>query len=192
MTYSQFCGCSDIASSTNVYAGLSCEHEATVFCNPTNDVSHISYCVNDGTCVKNEDSNGMHYGCDCGDKYTGDYCEYVVSQTVPDDWAKDVSSVSDDSDPYPLAGSLNGKQEPTNVGAIVGGVLGAVVVLIIILLGAVWYRRHRFTEPHEISSKTTADLQLEPDGSTLRDDDDNNARQSKRNSNSNDIEDQNL
>jgi len=67
-----YCDCSNIASSSSVYAGLACEHESTVFCNPSNDVSHASYCANGGTCVKDEDENGVHYGCDCGDGYTGD------------------------------------------------------------------------------------------------------------------------
>jgi len=69
----QYCDCSNIPSSTTAYAGLACEHEATVFCNPDNDVSQTSFCANGGTCTRLEEDGVIHHGCDCGGTgYTGD------------------------------------------------------------------------------------------------------------------------
>lgn len=66
------CDCSTTAASGTVYAGLSCDHQATVFCNPENDANADSFCTNNGECVKNVDDLGTHYGCKCPQGYTGD------------------------------------------------------------------------------------------------------------------------
>lgn len=129
----------------------------------------------------NKNGNGaVHYGCDCGSQYTGEYCEFVADQTVPNDWGQ--VSTADNNPAYSKSGNN------ANVGAVVGGVIAAAAVLILFLLGAIWYRKLRFSEPHIVESKSTHDLQLEADGSTMRDaDDDNNTRRSpspKRDENS--------
>lgn len=65
-----WCDCSGIDD--NVYAGLSCEHQATVFCNPSNTMNGESFCTNGGTCIETEDNSGVHVGCDCPLDYSGD------------------------------------------------------------------------------------------------------------------------
>ena len=69
----------------------------------------------------------------------------------------------------------------SNIGAIVGGVVGGILAVVAVLAAAVWYRRLRLSEPHAAEvgpggAAKLSDLNLDPDGGTLREDDydDNN------------------
>jgi EGF-like domain len=67
------CDCEASTDPDSVYAGLSCEHVATVYCNFENRLSPTSFCTNGGTCVENSAAQGdKHFGCICTDAYTGD------------------------------------------------------------------------------------------------------------------------
>ena len=74
---SYFCDC-DATEGNAAYAGLSCEHEATVYCNEEGEVSFTSFCTNLGKCNKFVEVDGPHQGCDCGDKYMGDVSIFGV------------------------------------------------------------------------------------------------------------------
>jgi len=87
------------------------------------------------------------------------YCEYVIDQTVPEDWG-----VTADGTEYGLSTNGGG----SSAGAIAGGVIAALVAVALVLVGAMWFRRHRLSEPHMSQSKSMSDLQLEADGGTLR------------------------
>ena len=69
------CDCDTITEDNAVYAGLSCEHMASAFCNPDNAPNTDSFCTNGGVCVKDIDDMGVHYGCQCPDGYKGDVRE---------------------------------------------------------------------------------------------------------------------
>jgi hypothetical protein len=64
-----YCDC-DVGENT-VFAGLSCEHEGTVFCNMEGLVSRTSFCTNGGTCRVDGDVDGRHKGCVCESGYNG-------------------------------------------------------------------------------------------------------------------------
>jgi EGF-like domain len=67
------CDCDASTDPNSVYAGLSCEHVATEYCNFEDRLSQTSFCTNGGTCVQNVDTHeGQHLGCICTDAYTGD------------------------------------------------------------------------------------------------------------------------
>lgn len=67
------CDCDAAADPDSVYAGLSCEHIATEYCNWEGRISQKSFCTNGGTCIQNVEAiEGKHLGCICTDKYTGD------------------------------------------------------------------------------------------------------------------------
>lgn len=57
-----------------IFAGLSCEYEATVFCNKLDETNSNSFCTNGGKCkqMMEDEDDGVHYGCTCIDNYTGD------------------------------------------------------------------------------------------------------------------------
>ena len=68
------CDCGAIPN--GIYAGLGCEHEATVYCNVGHDVDPVHYCTNQGTCVRIVDHDSptleQFAGCHCPDEYKGD------------------------------------------------------------------------------------------------------------------------
>lgn len=105
------------------------------------------------------------------------HCEFVADQTVPDGWGQ----VTSDGNGLAAAAAMGGGS--SDVGAIVGGVVGGVLAVVAVLAAAVWYRRLRLSEPHAAEAGAggaakLSDLNLDPDGGTLRDDDydDNNNR----------------
>lgn len=75
---SYYCNCLAIVDQNDIYAGLSCEHVATSYCNDNGVVDPISFCTNDGSCQRmvNYDDHTQqdhyHGGCDCLDGYKGD------------------------------------------------------------------------------------------------------------------------
>ena len=65
-----YCDCDE--SDNKVYTGLSCQHEATVFCTETGDFSKVGFCANGGTCLGMVDENQPdHLGCTCPTGYDG-------------------------------------------------------------------------------------------------------------------------
>ena len=170
---SYYCDCSLIERQDTVFVGLSCEHEATVYCNPSNQVDHVSFCANGGTCLQVNDADGtVHYGCSCKENYKGDHCEFTKDQNVPDDWptGPGISDGMVESKPND-SGSDNDTAGRTT--AIVASVVSVVVVAMIALLTIYMIRRKgqksRMEEPHMDGSC----LHLEPDGTgTFREGDD--------------------
>lgn len=68
------CDCNSANSDDKSYAGLSCEHEGTAYCEPGEDQDQKdAYCVNGGTCI--EDTDSRHEGCLCPEGWSGDLCE---------------------------------------------------------------------------------------------------------------------
>ena len=55
----------------HVYAGLSCDHIATTYCNPDNSVNAQSFCTNNGICLDDMNEFGEHAGCECPAQYKG-------------------------------------------------------------------------------------------------------------------------
>lgn len=64
------CDCT-LNGSDIIYAGLSCDHEATSYCNEDNIPDAVSFCTNGGKCRGNTDESGDHFGCDCPNGYKG-------------------------------------------------------------------------------------------------------------------------
>lgn len=64
--------CDCATASSEVYAGFSCDHMATSYCNEDNTVDSKSFCTNNGVCRDFLDEDGFHQGCDCPDGYKGD------------------------------------------------------------------------------------------------------------------------
>ena len=78
------CDCEKaMAGTTKVYAGWSCQYEASTFCAWNNpDLVTVTFCTN-GDCSEifsSHDKNIEHEPCICDSGYAGDYCEYVVGE----------------------------------------------------------------------------------------------------------------
>ncbi len=68
------CDCNSAHTAEKSYAGLSCEHEGTSYCEPGLDQDQKdSFCANGGTCIS--DPQNRHEGCICPEGWTGDLCE---------------------------------------------------------------------------------------------------------------------
>mmetsp|Transcript_34803 Transcript_34803/g.41977 ORF Transcript_34803/g.41977 Transcript_34803/m.41977 type:complete len:243 (-) Transcript_34803:218-946(-) len=63
-------------SYTATYAGPSCEHAATSYCEYGVTISAISFCTNGGECRDQIVEGQKHPGCDCVDGYEGPHCEF--------------------------------------------------------------------------------------------------------------------
>merc|ERR1712071_221705 len=79
-----FCDC-DEADVSASFAGLFCEHKATVYCTTTNDLSRKSFCTNGGSCKSIIGKNDAHLGCFCQPGYEGSHCQFVTG-TKPKNW----------------------------------------------------------------------------------------------------------
>lgn len=64
--------CECVGTDDQVYAGLSCDHLATSFCNGSGTPDVRSFCTNNGECVNDMDETGFHFGCECPVGYKGD------------------------------------------------------------------------------------------------------------------------
>jgi hypothetical protein len=64
-----YCNCD--VSNKKAFAGLSCEHEHTVFCNEEEEHSTTSFCTNGGECRFNVEEGEDHMGCNCEPGYAG-------------------------------------------------------------------------------------------------------------------------
>ena len=61
------------------YAGISCEHASTIYCNNNNDKSYTSFCTNKATCkINNRNVDEEHKGCNCPSPYTGDVSQFDI------------------------------------------------------------------------------------------------------------------
>ena len=65
----------DCENTDTAFAGLSCDHEATSYCNPDNAFNTKSFCTNHGACLDDMNEIGEHAGCVCPEGYKGDVSE---------------------------------------------------------------------------------------------------------------------
>lgn len=156
-----YCDC-DQSDPEHAYAGLSCEHESTVYCNQYNRKSYTSFCTNMGTCKTLVGVNDKHVGCNCVDPYTGDFCEFLQGQKVPKN--KSALTVS--------ANIARTNHSSANATTIVCSLLAVMVVLSVAFFALKKYFPKQKQEP-----KTPKGLQvggipcpdeLEADGSILK------------------------
>ena len=80
-----FCDCDEgELAGFKVFTGLYCQHEATVFCTMTGELSTVGFCANGGTCMGFlEDNGNNHVGCECPKGYTGKVSvPFVVTHTL--------------------------------------------------------------------------------------------------------------
>jgi len=75
------CDCNAAATKLISYAGHYCQHAATSFCSKTGGKS---FCTNHGTCRGEVGEGQDHVGCDCKEGWTGDYCEYELTEMRTD------------------------------------------------------------------------------------------------------------
>ncbi|GKY92693.1 hypothetical protein MPSEU_000239500 [Mayamaea pseudoterrestris] len=168
-----YCDCSTSPSKNAVFAGLFCEYKASVFCNEDNLPNDFSFCANGGKCKQllADADDDAHAGCTCRPKYTGNFCEYVKGQTVPDDYG-------------PATGSVSNSTSSNSTGAVgVAFIVIGLAVIVAAIAGLFVCRRRRtlFWSQHAIGpSKQATDMDLSVDGNAnlppqnkLDEDDDN-------------------
>lgn len=69
------CDCS-YAESVSSFAGVECEHAATVYC----EESKHYFCTNDGTCGSYILYGELHVGCHCPVEFMGAHCQYLKAE----------------------------------------------------------------------------------------------------------------
>eukprot|EP00522_Entomoneis_paludosa_P009893 CAMPEP_0172455192 /NCGR_PEP_ID=MMETSP1065-20121228/11941_1 /TAXON_ID=265537 /ORGANISM="Amphiprora paludosa, Strain CCMP125" /LENGTH=264 /DNA_ID=CAMNT_0013207651 /DNA_START=126 /DNA_END=920 /DNA_ORIENTATION=- len=163
------CDCDHIGDfSDTAFAGVACEHEATVNCNQGNKKSYTSFCTNGGTCHQFTSVNGPHAGCDCPDSYKGEYCEYLVGQLVPEH-LDPTGSAGSNPELSPASGSSGGGSDGASVFAIIAIVfvagLAAVVVSYMYMMRRV---NNNKGQTQAAAKAATAELALEADGAVLQ------------------------
>lgn len=110
------CDCSTAYNDDTAYLGPSCEYPSTNICVPPKSwepLSSARFCVNHGICRQDPSE-----GCDCGDGFTGRFCQFKIELDEINN--KDVDVNSDDQD-FEVCGDnlicLNGGECVTAIGA---------------------------------------------------------------------------
>lgn len=177
-----YCDC-DASRLDGAYRGLYCEHEATEYCSYKGAVSRNSFCTNGGKCIAKVAENEAHLGCDCPGNYDGDHCQFVKG-TNPSDWPGGTTNVLGSPQGVGRAGGGGGGGGGMSGGAVAGIVIGFAIVVVGSIM-AVYLRRVRTSKrnnpPYEedalagdspgtspTNKVPVTDLQLDPDGGTLR------------------------
>ncbi|CAB9524231.1 Divalent cation transporter [Seminavis robusta] len=162
-----FCDCDEgELAGFKVFTGLYCQHEATVFCTLTGELSTVGFCANGGTCMGFLEDNGdNHVGCECSKGYTGQHCQFVEGSEPTEGY-------------YPLDQNSNNiqsvanKTETKELGAAGIAVTVLCVVVALGMIGTallVLQRRWRLhAETHTIEPTKSSDGQLQDaDGANL-------------------------
>jgi len=158
-----FCDCDEVDTSAT-YAGLFCEHKATVYCISTSNISKKSFCTNAGACKAIVGKHDVHMGCECVSGYEGSHCQFVAGTKRPE---QNVVAFSSSKAQNQLTG---------------GGIF-LIVVLLYLFVGVVFVMRRglkkktkkeievasmdRNTMPTNYNGED--DLTLEVDGSAIKD-----------------------
>jgi hypothetical protein len=145
------------------FEGLSCEHQATVYCNDDNAVSRTSFCTNGGTCRENVTPESAHIDCICLGNYKGSHCQFTINQKVPSRLGgEEISS--------------NGYKTSDGDGLKTGVTVFIVLILISIVAAFGFFViRKKFKNKLELSEDVAAreqvrspELQLDADGAILQ------------------------
>ncbi|KAL7577742.1 hypothetical protein ACA910_010505 [Epithemia clementina (nom. ined.)] len=118
-----FCDCDGIRDESTSYAGISCEHAATVYCNAQNAKSYTSFCTNMGTCNQLVGITGEHMGCQCPKPYSGKFCEFLIGQQVPDHIGAEIG--------VPATASAASKDSSSGVSSAALAVVVVAIVLVV-------------------------------------------------------------
>uniref|UniRef100_A0A7S2SLZ0 EGF-like domain-containing protein n=1 Tax=Eucampia antarctica TaxID=49252 RepID=A0A7S2SLZ0_9STRA len=154
-----YCDCDEVVFST-AFEGLSCEHEATVYCTLDQIISKKSFCTNGGECLAFSDAEEAHFDCKCPDNYEGGHCQYVKG-TRPDGW------------PYNEGGVLMAKNQSNQQGSSGRKMTGSIIALIVIIccafvsgIGYIIYKKKVKSTQDVVSAKEFGDSVESPE--TLR------------------------
>ena len=164
-----YCDCS-IASSyraTTVFAGRSCQYQASMYCVYGTSRSMTAFCVNDGICKEIMISEDKPFpGCDCPDMFTGYHCEIPIGQTTYAHTGVSYSRASSSAGNEAYYSSQPNSTSARFVVVYITLVAFAVfIVLTAIVRNFIEIKRNR-----EIRIETAADrdLHIEADGEDLR------------------------
>ena len=179
---SYYCDCSATPNGV-VFAGLSCEFKASVYCNEQNEPSDHSFCTNGGKCKQliTDQDDSVHFGCTCRPKYKGDVSAFQVKvESVTEAfvrltcclpllciWLQFCEYIKNQNVPSDYAAGTKQSPEPSSVGLGVTLVIVGAVILLVAALGLVVCRRRRlmFWSQHAVgSSKAAMDMDLSVDG----------------------------
>lgn len=165
------CDCDEsyLSGGGEVFSGLYCSHEATVYCTMEGPsaISTTSFCTNEGTCRGSVGKESDHLGCDCPTGYTGRHCQFIEG-SEPDGYPFDGAS----SPALAFASdSTNGDRGGDGTGL---GTVGLVIIILaaVVVMGtafALFLRRHnQHATTHVIDTTKSSDGNLaDPDGDNL-------------------------
>lgn len=85
------CDCRHTEKDNTIFAGRFCQYAATSFCSDTGLFDSHFFCVNDGTCSKED----PYKGCTCPENYRGFSCQFYIQdpQELMDTNAPDISDM---------------------------------------------------------------------------------------------------
>ena len=150
-----YCDC-DEGAADQVFSGLYCQHEATVYCTHNGEFSRTSFCTNEGSCKGQVESGSTkHLGCDCAPGYTGSYCQFIEG-------SEPVGFPYQNNPSYAI---YSGNPEEGNDGLSIG-VLGVVLIVAVtvsilgVIMAFVVRRRRLHASNHVVDSTKTTDGNL--------------------------------
>ena len=142
--YGYHCDCSK-AFGVSSYAGLQCEYSATQVCEFGQSKSTYAFCTNGGTCKDTVVRGQAHPGCDCGNDFEGQHCQYLRGTAPPQDLL-----VNDD--------------EPQGGNALSGVATFFIVVSSVTVVGLfgynVWRLRRNRKEQDDTTTEDANDLEF--------------------------------
>jgi hypothetical protein len=142
------CDCDHAFDAVERYAGKFCQYTSTDICTingqPGMGKANFAFCVNNGTCKGRVNDGEDPPGCNCLQGYSGDHCEYLLSDDDVDFWNGENSDVpivdKDPSSSITESGVSSGSSEqPYQKNGLVIG-LSSVVIVIVVLIALIILR----------------------------------------------------
>jgi hypothetical protein len=143
------CDCDHAFDAVERYAGKFCQYTSTDICTingqPGMGKANFAFCVNNGICKGKVNDGEDSPGCICPQGYSGDHCEYLLSDDDVDFWNGENSDVPKvDKDPSSSSVTESGVSSGSSEGPYQDNelviALSSVVIVIVVLIALIILR----------------------------------------------------